>query len=88
MQSTHARIGWDTGRRCPRCRKRKRADHLDSSSVGLVLVYNFVQFLQVDVTELVDGHSSYLSAAQLILEHLELNTYYPVFVPFTIAVSK
>lgn len=35
----------------------------------------------VDVTELVDGHSSYLSAAQQILEHLELNTYYPVFVP-------
>ncbi|OEL16108.1 Transmembrane and coiled-coil domain-containing protein 4 [Dichanthelium oligosanthes] len=35
----------------------------------------------VDVTELVDGHSSYLSAAQQILEHLELNTYYPVFIP-------
>ncbi|CAM0870961.1 unnamed protein product [Alopecurus aequalis] len=35
----------------------------------------------VDVTQLVDGHSSYLSAAQQILEHLELNTYYPVFVP-------
>ncbi|CAL4928648.1 unnamed protein product [Urochloa decumbens] len=41
----------------------------------------------VDVTELVDGHSSYLSAAQQILEHLELNTYYPVFVPLP-AVSK
>ncbi|KAL6659957.1 hypothetical protein ACP70R_002079 [Stipagrostis hirtigluma subsp. patula] len=41
----------------------------------------------VDVTELVDGHSSYLSAAQQILEHLELNTYYPVFIPFP-AVSK
>ena len=40
-----------------------------------------VHDLQVDVTELVDGHSSYLSAAQQILEHLELNTYYPVFVP-------
>ncbi|KAG8073125.1 hypothetical protein GUJ93_ZPchr0006g42744 [Zizania palustris] len=37
----------------------------------------------VDVTELVDGHSSYLSAAQQILEHLELNTYYPVFIPLT-----
>ncbi|GJN09330.1 hypothetical protein PR202_ga27329 [Eleusine coracana subsp. coracana] len=35
----------------------------------------------VDVTELVDGHSSYLSAAQQILEHLEINTYYPVFIP-------
>ncbi|VAI11779.1 unnamed protein product [Triticum turgidum subsp. durum] len=42
----------------------------------------------VDVTELVDGHSSYLSAAQLILKHLELNTYYPVFVPLPTAVSK
>ncbi|XP_034573307.1 uncharacterized protein [Setaria viridis] len=41
----------------------------------------------VDVTELVDGHSSYLSAAQQILEHLELNTYYPVFVPLP-SVSK
>uniref|UniRef100_A0A0E0K7T1 DUF726 domain-containing protein n=1 Tax=Oryza punctata TaxID=4537 RepID=A0A0E0K7T1_ORYPU len=41
----------------------------------------------VDVTELVDGHSSYLSAAQQILEHLELNTYYPVFVPLS-AVSE
>jgi hypothetical protein len=41
--------------------------------------------LQVDVTELVDGHSSYLSAAQQILEHLELNTYYPVFVPLSAA---
>jgi hypothetical protein len=47
-----------------------------------------VQFLQVDVTELVDGHSSYLSAAQRILEHLELNTYYPVFIPLPPAVSK
>ncbi|TVU48639.1 hypothetical protein EJB05_08280, partial [Eragrostis curvula] len=41
----------------------------------------------VDVTELVDGHSSYLSAAQQILEHLEINTYYPVFIPLP-AVSK
>uniref|UniRef100_A0A0D9VNK1 DUF726 domain-containing protein n=1 Tax=Leersia perrieri TaxID=77586 RepID=A0A0D9VNK1_9ORYZ len=39
----------------------------------------------VDVTELVDGHSSYLSAAQQILEHLELNTYYPVFIPLSAA---
>ncbi|XP_047089221.1 transmembrane and coiled-coil domain-containing protein 4-like [Lolium rigidum] len=42
----------------------------------------------VDVTELVDGHSSYLLAAQRILEHLELNTYYPVFIPLPPAVSK
>lgn len=50
------------------------------SEVSLFLLFT-VHDLQVDVTELVDGHSSYLSAAQQILEHLELNTYYPVFVP-------
>nr|CAD1836323.1 unnamed protein product [Ananas comosus var. bracteatus] len=33
----------------------------------------------VDVTDMVDGHSSYLWAVQQILEQLELNTYYPVF---------
>ncbi|XP_072989196.1 uncharacterized protein [Typha latifolia] len=33
----------------------------------------------VDVTDLVEGHSSYLSATQQILEKLELDTYYPVF---------
>ncbi|NP_001130514.1 putative DUF726-domain family protein [Zea mays] len=37
----------------------------------------------VDVTELVVGHSSYLSLLQKILDHLELNTYYPVFYPCT-----
>ncbi|OEL26847.1 Transmembrane and coiled-coil domain-containing protein 4 [Dichanthelium oligosanthes] len=37
----------------------------------------------VDVTELVVGHSSYLSFLQQILDHLELNTYYPVFHPCT-----
>ncbi|KAF8672169.1 hypothetical protein HU200_049736 [Digitaria exilis] len=37
----------------------------------------------VDVTELVVGHSSYLSLLQQILDHLELNTYYPVFYPCT-----
>ena len=50
------------------------------SEVSLFLLFT-VHDLQVDVTELVDGHSSYLSAAQQILERLELNTYYPVFVP-------
>ncbi|RCV42162.1 hypothetical protein SETIT_9G194000v2 [Setaria italica] len=37
----------------------------------------------VDVTELVFGHSSYLSLVQQILDHLELNSYYPVFYPCT-----
>ncbi|KAK3009655.1 hypothetical protein RJ639_014741, partial [Escallonia herrerae] len=33
----------------------------------------------VDVTELIEGHSSYLWVTQQILEQLELDTYYPVF---------
>ncbi|XP_044959283.1 transmembrane and coiled-coil domain-containing protein 4-like [Hordeum vulgare subsp. vulgare] len=37
----------------------------------------------VDVSELVVGHSSYLGLMQQILEQLELNTYYPVFSPGT-----
>ena len=34
---------------------------------------------QVDVTEVIEGHSSYLWATQQIIEHLELNAYFPVF---------
>ncbi|XP_015697448.2 transmembrane and coiled-coil domain-containing protein 4-like isoform X2 [Oryza brachyantha] len=37
----------------------------------------------VDVTELVVGHSSYLTLVKQILDQLELNTYYPVFYPST-----
>ncbi|WOG95198.1 hypothetical protein DCAR_0414505 [Daucus carota subsp. sativus] len=33
----------------------------------------------VDVTEMTEGHSSYLWATQQILEQLELNSYYPAF---------
>ncbi|KAL8474937.1 hypothetical protein ACS0TY_031379 [Phlomoides rotata] len=33
----------------------------------------------VDVTEIIDGHSSYLWSTQQILQHLHLDTYYPVF---------
>ncbi|RZC66542.1 hypothetical protein C5167_010237 [Papaver somniferum] len=33
----------------------------------------------VDVTELIDGHSAYLWKTRAILEHLEMDTYYPVF---------
>ncbi|KAJ8642226.1 hypothetical protein MRB53_018920 [Persea americana] len=36
----------------------------------------------VDVTELLEGHSSYLWTTQQILEKLELDTYYPVFSSF------
>ncbi|GAV75906.1 DUF726 domain-containing protein [Cephalotus follicularis] len=33
----------------------------------------------VDVTDLIEGHSSYLWATEQILEQLELDTYFPVF---------
>lgn len=33
----------------------------------------------VDVTEVVDGHSSYLSVASEILKEIELDSFYPVF---------
>lgn len=36
-------------------------------------------FKQVDVTEIIDGHSSYLWSTQQILQELDLDTYYPVF---------
>lgn len=34
---------------------------------------------QVDVTQIVEGHSSYLWKTKQILEQLELDSYYPVF---------
>ncbi|KAK4784369.1 hypothetical protein SAY86_018737 [Trapa natans] len=40
---------------------------------------NFPGIENVDVTELIEGHSSYLWAAQGILDRLELDTYYPTF---------
>ncbi|KAF5182485.1 Transmembrane and coiled-coil domain-containing protein 4-like, partial [Thalictrum thalictroides] len=33
----------------------------------------------VDVTELIEGHSSYLWTTKQILQQLELDVYYPVF---------
>ncbi|KAL0424483.1 UNVERIFIED_CONTAM: Transmembrane and coiled-coil domain-containing protein 4 [Sesamum radiatum] len=33
----------------------------------------------VDVTDIIEGHSSYLWGSQLILDQLELDTHYPVF---------
>ncbi|KAJ3690307.1 hypothetical protein LUZ61_019471 [Rhynchospora tenuis] len=38
----------------------------------------------VDVTDLIEGHSSYLTCAQEILRRLELETYYPVFLTPTL----
>lgn len=35
--------------------------------------------MQIDVTNLIEGHSSYLWATQDILERLELDSYYPTF---------
>ncbi|KAF3793197.1 Transmembrane and coiled-coil domain-containing protein 4 [Nymphaea thermarum] len=39
----------------------------------------------VDVTEVIDGHSSYLHCTQQIVERLELDTYYPVYRDLTVA---
>lgn len=47
----------------------------------LKMAFSFFPF-QVDVTELLEGHSSYLWTTQQILEKLELDTYYPVFSSF------
>ncbi|MCI22448.1 transmembrane and coiled-coil domain-containing protein 4-like, partial [Trifolium medium] len=33
----------------------------------------------VDVTDHIEGHSSYLWATQRVLDELELETYYPVY---------
>jgi len=35
--------------------------------------------LQVDVTDQIEGHSSYLWATPRILDQLQLETYYPVY---------
>ncbi|XP_078160977.1 transmembrane and coiled-coil domain-containing protein STS1-like isoform X3 [Carex rostrata] len=42
----------------------------------------------VDVTDLIEGHSSYLTAVQGILQRLELETYYPVFATPTVDSSE
>ncbi|OVA20406.1 Protein of unknown function DUF726 [Macleaya cordata] len=43
---------------------------------------SILSLILVDVTELIEGHSSYLWTTRQILEHLELDTYYPVFKSF------
>jgi hypothetical protein len=46
-----------------------------------VLLEGFISFvaLQVDVTHLIEGHSSYLWMAPKILEQLELDNYFAVY---------
>lgn len=80
-QSPYARVGWNSTSWGSWCWECKFYSHLylycsclfNWSSISLVL------HLQVDVTEFIEGHSSYLWATQEILELLELDTYYPVF---------
>lgn len=55
-----------------------RASLLSQGLAGIQPV-NVPGIENVDVTEFVEGHSSYLWASELILEKLEIDTYYPVF---------
>ncbi|KAL5754516.1 hypothetical protein ACOSP7_022736 [Xanthoceras sorbifolium] len=55
-----------------------RASLLTQGLAGIQPV-NVPGIENVDVTDLVEGHSSYLWVTQQILEQLELDTYYPVF---------
>ncbi|KVI08785.1 Protein of unknown function DUF726, partial [Cynara cardunculus var. scolymus] len=58
---------WGAVRKIDKCLLHKRLDAGSSLSC------------QVDVTELIDGHSSYLWSTQEILDRLELEAYFPVF---------
>ncbi|KAJ0964243.1 hypothetical protein J5N97_029365 [Dioscorea zingiberensis] len=55
-----------------------RASLLTQGLAGIQAV-NFPGIENVDVTDFIEGHSSYLWAVQQILQQLELDTYYPVF---------
>ncbi|XP_076935125.1 transmembrane and coiled-coil domain-containing protein STS1-like [Bidens hawaiensis] len=55
-----------------------RASLLSQGLAGIQAV-NVPGIENVDVTELIDGHSSYLWATQEILDRLELESYFPVF---------
>ncbi|EYU31146.1 hypothetical protein ABFS82_08G237700 [Erythranthe guttata] len=55
-----------------------RANLLTQGLAGIQPV-NVPGIENVDVTEVIEGHSSYLWKTQQILEQLELDTYYPVF---------
>lgn len=47
--------------------------------IGLAWIIDFLLDLQIDVTELIESHSSYLWMTNQILEQLDLESYYPVF---------
>ncbi|KAJ0464106.1 putative alpha/Beta hydrolase [Helianthus annuus] len=55
-----------------------RASLLSQGLAGIQSV-NVPGIENVEVTELIDGHSSYLWATQEILDRLELESYFPVF---------
>ncbi|XP_023922161.2 uncharacterized protein LOC112033607 isoform X1 [Quercus suber] len=55
-----------------------RASLLTQGLAGIQPI-NIPGIENVDVTDLIEGHSSYLWATQLVLDQLELDTYYPVF---------
>ncbi|KAL3844697.1 hypothetical protein ACJIZ3_002100 [Penstemon smallii] len=55
-----------------------RANLLTQGLAGIQPV-NVPGVENVDVTEVIEGHSSYLWGTQQILEQLDLDTYYPVF---------
>lgn len=80
MQPAHARFGWHPGRPCPRSWKRKCAWHIQLSNVNLFIYAALCLIMlldsQVDATELVVEHSSYLTLLQRILGQLELNNTY------------
>lgn len=48
-------------------------------TIIFIVTYLIPLTLQVDVTDMVEGHSSYLWKTQQILERLELDNSYPVF---------
>ncbi|KAL4644270.1 hypothetical protein ACB092_02G152600 [Castanea dentata] len=55
-----------------------RASLLTQGLAGIQPI-NIPGIENVDVTDLIEGHSSYLWSTQLVLDQLELDTYYPVF---------
>ncbi|XP_052169407.1 uncharacterized protein LOC127786121 [Oryza glaberrima] len=59
-----------------------RASLLSQGLAGIQAV-NVPGVENVDASELIVGHSSYLTLVNQILDQLELNTYYPVFYPST-----
>ncbi|GMY12172.1 transmembrane and coiled-coil domain-containing protein 4-like isoform X1 [Fagus crenata] len=54
-----------------------RASLLTQGLAGIQPI-NIPGIENVEVTDLIEGHSSYLWATQLVLDQLELDTYYPV----------